>query len=100
MTGRARRGIDVEGHAVVLWHPDVEPAEVAGLASAARPAAQLVRPVGNMTINLVNQMGPAQAHQLLERSCAVSGRPERGGDGSRVTRGERMLDEIGRTRRP
>ena len=36
LTGRAgRRGIDVEGHAVVMWNPDdpAEPAEVAGLAS-------------------------------------------------------------------
>ena len=31
LTGRAgRRGIDVEGHAVVLWHPDMDPASVAG----------------------------------------------------------------------
>ncbi|MDT5090861.1 MAG: ATP-dependent helicase HelY, partial [Mycobacterium sp.] len=34
LTGRAgRRGIDIEGHAVVLWTPDIDPAEVAGLAS-------------------------------------------------------------------
>ena len=34
LTGRAgRRGIDVEGHAVVLWQPGVEPEAVAGLAS-------------------------------------------------------------------
>ena len=34
LTGRAgRRGIDVEGHAVVLWQPGTDPAAVAGLAS-------------------------------------------------------------------
>ena len=34
LTGRAgRRGIDVEGHAVVLWRPEVDPRHVAGLAS-------------------------------------------------------------------
>ena len=34
LTGRAgRRGIDVEGHAVVLWQPGMDPAAVAGLAS-------------------------------------------------------------------
>src|SRR5690606_32518341 len=34
LTGRAgRRGIDVEGHAVVLWSPEVDPRHVAGLAS-------------------------------------------------------------------
>ena len=72
LTGRAgRRGIDVEGHAVVLWHPDVEPAEVAGLASTRTfPLRSSFAPSYNMTINLVNQMGPAQAHQLLERSFA------------------------------
>jgi ATP-dependent RNA helicase HelY len=33
LTGRAgRRGIDVEGHAVVLWQPDMNPVAVAGLA--------------------------------------------------------------------
>src|SRR5205807_6390117 len=33
LTGRAgRRGIDVEGHAVVLWQPGLDPAAVAGLA--------------------------------------------------------------------
>src|SRR5204863_4660946 len=34
LTGRAgRRGIDVEGHAVVLWQPNLDPRAVAGLAS-------------------------------------------------------------------
>ena len=34
LTGRAgRRGIDVEGHAVVVWTPGVDSAQVAGLAS-------------------------------------------------------------------
>src|SRR4029077_1744027 len=34
LTGRAgRRGIDVEGHAVVLWQPGMDPGAVAGLAS-------------------------------------------------------------------
>ena len=72
LTGRAgRRGIDVEGHAVVLWSPDVEPAEVAGLASTRTfPLRSSFAPSYNMTINLVNQMGPTQAHQLLERSFA------------------------------
>ncbi len=34
LTGRAgRRGIDIEGHAVVLWQPGLDPRAVAGLAS-------------------------------------------------------------------
>jgi ATP-dependent RNA helicase HelY len=72
LTGRAgRRGIDVEGHAVVLWQPDVDPAEVAGLASTRTfPLRSSFAPSYNMTINLVHQMGPDQAHELLERSFA------------------------------
>src|ERR1700737_3478002 len=72
LTGRAgRRGIDVEGHAVVLWQPDVDPAEVAGLASTRTfPLRSSFVPSYNMTINLVHQMGPEQAHELLERSFA------------------------------
>jgi ATP-dependent RNA helicase HelY len=72
LTGRAgRRGIDIEGHAVVLWQPDVDPAEVAGLASTRTfPLRSSFVPSYNMTINLVHQMGPEQAHELLERSFA------------------------------
>ena len=78
LTGRAgRRGIDVEGHAVVLWNPDVDPAEVAGLASTRTfPLRSSFAPTYNMTINLVNQMGPAQAHRAAGTVLrAVSGRP-------------------------
>jgi ATP-dependent RNA helicase HelY len=72
LTGRAgRRGIDVEGHAVVVWHPDADPLEVAGLASTRTfPLRSSFAPTYNMTINLVSQMGPEQAHRLLERSFA------------------------------
>ena len=78
LTGRAgRRGIDVEGHAVVLWTPDVDPAEVAGLASTRTfPLRSSFAPSYNMTINLVNQMGPdagAPAAGAVVR--AVPGRP-------------------------
>lgn len=97
LTGRAgRRGIDVEGHAVVLWHPDVEPADVAGLASTRTfPLRSSFAPSYNMTINLTNQMGPAQAHQLLERSFAQF-QADRSVVGlvRGVTRGEKMMDEI------
>lgn len=97
LTGRAgRRGIDVEGHAVVLWHPDVEPAEVAGLASTRTfPLRSSFAPSYNMTINLVHQMGPAQAHKLLESSFAQY-QADRSVVGlvRGIERGERMLDEI------
>ncbi len=97
LTGRAgRRGIDVEGHAVVLWHPDIDPAEVAGLASTRTfPLRSSFAPTYNMTINLVNQMGPTQAHKLLERSFAQY-QADRSVVGlvRAVERGERLLDEI------
>ena len=75
LTGRAgRRGIDIEGHAVVLWNPgeDIsEPAEVAGLASTRTfPLRSSFAPSYNMTINLLNRVGPEQAHRLLEQSFA------------------------------
>ena len=50
LTGRAgRRGIDVEGHAVVLWQPGTDPAAVAGLASRRTyPLNSSFRPTYNM----------------------------------------------------
>ncbi|WP_375490167.1 DEAD/DEAH box helicase [uncultured Jatrophihabitans sp.] len=72
LTGRAgRRGIDVEGHAVVVWSPEVEPQRVAGLASTRTyPLRSSFRPSYNMAANLVAQMGRADARQLLEASFA------------------------------
>jgi ATP-dependent RNA helicase HelY len=97
LTGRAgRRGIDIEGHAVVLWHPDIDPAEVAGLASTRTfPLRSSFAPTYNMTINLVNQMGPTQAHKLLESSFAQY-QADRSVVGlvRAVERGERLRDEI------
>src|ERR1700734_1412127 len=99
LTGRAgRRGIDVEGHAVVLWNPGEEtsePAEVAGLASTRTfPLRSSFAPSYNMTINLVNRVGTEQAHRLLEQSFA-----QYQADRSVVSlvrgveRGQHMLDE-------
>lgn len=100
LTGRAgRRGIDVEGHAVVLWRPDdsnAEPAEVAGLASTRTfPLRSSFSPSYNMTINLVQQMGPEQAHRLLERSFAQY-QADRSVVGlvRGIARGERMMGEL------
>ncbi|MBS4730455.1 RNA helicase [Mycobacterium sp. SM1] len=97
LTGRAgRRGIDVEGHAVVIWHPDVDPAEVAGLASTRTfPLRSSFSPSYNMTINLVQRMGPEEAHRLLERSFAQY-QADRSVVGlvRDVRHGEQLLDEI------
>jgi ATP-dependent RNA helicase HelY len=72
LTGRAgRRGIDVEGHAVVLWHPGVDPVAVGGLAGTRTyPLSSSFRPSYNMAVNLVGQVGRRRAEALLESSFA------------------------------
>jgi ATP-dependent RNA helicase HelY len=72
LTGRAgRRGIDVEGHAVVVWAPEIDPRHVAGLASTRTyPLKSSFRPSYNMAVNLVGSVGSAAARELLESSFA------------------------------
>jgi ATP-dependent RNA helicase HelY len=72
LTGRAgRRGIDIEGHAVVLWAPGVDPGSVAGLAGTRTyPLNSSFRPSYNMAVNLVGQVGRERARTLLEESFA------------------------------
>jgi len=72
LTGRAgRRGIDVEGHAVVLWQPGLDPEAVAGLASTRTyPLRSSFRPTYNMAVNLVDQVGRSRAREILETSFA------------------------------
>ena len=72
LTGRAgRRGLDVEGHAVVVWHPGIDPRSVAGLASTRTfPLRSSFRPSYNMAVNLVAQVGRHAARELLETSFA------------------------------
>ncbi len=72
LTGRAgRRGIDVEGHAVVLWQPGIDPGSVAGLAGTRTyPLSSSFRPSYNMAVNLVGWAGRARAAALLESSFA------------------------------
>jgi ATP-dependent RNA helicase HelY len=72
LTGRAgRRGIDVEGHGVVVWSPEVDPRQVAGLASTRTyPLRSSFRPSYNMAVNLVGTLGTGRARSLLESSFA------------------------------
>src|SRR5215203_3359140 len=72
LTGRAgRRGIDVEGHAVVLWQPGLDPRAVAGLASRRTyPLTSSFAPTYNMAVNLVASVGRERARVLLEQSFA------------------------------
>ncbi|HET8959992.1 DEAD/DEAH box helicase [Nocardioides sp.] len=72
LTGRAgRRGLDVEGHGVVLWQPGLNPRELAGLASTRTyPLRSSFRPSYNMAVNLVHQFGRETTRELLEQSFA------------------------------
>jgi len=72
LTGRAgRRGIDVEGHAVVQWADALDPEQVASLASKRTyPLNSSFRPTYNMAVNLIDQFGRARARQILESSFA------------------------------
>ncbi len=72
LTGRAgRRGIDVEGHAVVLWQQGLDPQVLAGLASTRTyPLRSSFLPSYNMAVNLVARMGRHAAREVLETSYA------------------------------
>ncbi|MFJ5678622.1 DEAD/DEAH box helicase [Streptomyces sp. NPDC093097] len=72
LTGRAgRRGIDVEGHAVVLWQRGMNPAALAGLAGTRTyPLRSSFKPSYNMAVNLVSQFGRHRSRELLEMSFA------------------------------
>ncbi|MDG9706013.1 DEAD/DEAH box helicase [Streptomyces sp. DH37] len=72
LTGRAgRRGIDVEGHAVVLWQRGMDPGALAGLAGTRTyPLRSSFRPSYNMAVNLVSQFGRHRSRELLETSFA------------------------------
>ncbi len=72
LTGRAgRRGIDVEGHAVIQWAAGLDPAAVASLASRrSYPLMSSFRPTYNMAVNLIEQFGRDRTREILESSFA------------------------------
>jgi ATP-dependent RNA helicase HelY len=72
LTGRAgRRGIDIEGNAIVQWSPTIDSAMVAGLASTRTyPLRSSFAPTYNMAINLINRFGRDRARGSLESSFA------------------------------
>lgn len=72
LTGRAgRRGIDVEGHAVVVDHPGLDPIALSGLASKRLyPLKSSFSPTYNMAINLVDRYGRRASKEILESSFA------------------------------
>jgi ATP-dependent RNA helicase HelY len=104
LTGRAgRRGIDVEGHGIVLWQPGFDPVQAASLASTRTyPLRSSFRPSYNMAVNLVNQVGRQRARELLEQSFAQFQTDKAVvGLAHQVERNERQLsrarDEAGRS---
>ncbi len=72
LTGRAgRRGIDIEGNAVIQWSPTVASASAAGLASTRTyPLRSSFSPTYNMAINLISRFGRETARRSLESSFA------------------------------
>ena len=72
LTGRAgRRGIDVEGHAVVVWSDSVELEALAHLAGARSfPVKSSFRPTPNMAVNLLQRMDEERVRETLELSFA------------------------------
>lgn len=72
LTGRAgRRGIDIEGNAVVQWSPTVDSALAASLASTRTyPLRSSFTPTYNMAINLISRLGRERARGSLESSFA------------------------------
>ncbi|GAB3061646.1 DEAD/DEAH box helicase [Sediminivirga luteola] len=95
LTGRAgRRGIDVEGHALVVWNPQLDPAEAAGL--AVKRSYRLVssfRPTYNMAANLATRLSDEEAETVLETSFAQF-QADRGvvGLAKRVRKNEEALE--------
>jgi ATP-dependent RNA helicase HelY len=72
LTGRAgRRGIDHEGHSVIMWQPGLNPEAVAALASKrSYPLKSSFKPTYNMAVNLIAQFGAKRTRALLESSFA------------------------------
>lgn len=72
LSGRAgRRGIDTEGHAVVLHKGKVAPEEVLALASKRTyPLISAFHPTYNMVVNLLGHSTRSETRDVLERSYA------------------------------
>ncbi len=72
LTGRAgRRGLDHEGHAVVLWTPETPVSEMARVAVAPPPDLRSsFRPTYNLAVNLVRRFERPVALDILRRSFA------------------------------
>lgn len=72
LTGRAgRRGIDTEGHAIILWENSLDLEVLEGLTAARTyPVLSSFRPTYNMAVNLLRSREVAVVRDVLERSFA------------------------------
>ncbi|GAA3587148.1 DEAD/DEAH box helicase [Klugiella xanthotipulae] len=72
LTGRAgRRGIDSEGHSVLVWQDSFDPHSAAALASRrSYPMNSSFRPTYNMAVNLIDRYGRERTREILESSFA------------------------------
>lgn len=72
LTGRAgRRGIDTEGHAVIVWRSGMNPHALGALASRrSYPLYSSFKPTYNMAVNLIERYGRQVAREILEESLA------------------------------
>lgn len=72
LTGRAgRRGIDVEGHAVVLEHPQLDVNQLASLAGRRTyPLDSSFQPTYNMSVNMLDRLGVKNTRETLQMSFA------------------------------
>lgn len=89
LTGRAgRRGIDVEGHAIVVEYPGFD-VEILGRLASRRtyPLISSFQPSYNMAINLVARSGVTKAREVLEMSFA-----QYQADGAVVSQARRVRD--------
>jgi ATP-dependent RNA helicase HelY len=72
LTGRAgRRGIDIEGNAVVMWSDQIDSSMAASLASTRTyPLRSSFNPTYNMSANLISRFGRDRARSSLGASFA------------------------------
>jgi ATP-dependent RNA helicase HelY len=72
LTGRAgRRGIDIEGNALIMWSEQIDSGMAAGLASTRTyPLKSSFNPTYNMSANLISRFGEVKARESLGSSFA------------------------------
>ncbi len=102
LTGRAgRRGLDDEGHAVIVFSPETPFADMGRVALAPPPDLHSTfRPTYNLTANLVGSFDRATAHEILAHSYAQFEADRRSGPQRRpltesLARRLGVLEELG-----